>query len=277
MGFYPTSQWILERIGAAADVAGNDLGAVATKRRFWLRRILLVGFSVTAMLLITLETRTSWVQSRVLAFVATKATYAVLPGSSPAVRYPDAGPYDQRLGYSRGSAFSQRLQHFGYDLTAQARGSQFSTWLARAGLYPIYHEKAQAGLEILDRQNRPSFSFSDPRQVYPDFDAIPPLVVRSLLFIENRGLLNPDEPYHNPVIEWDRLARASVDFTIHQVDRRHPVIGGSTLASQLEKMRHSPEGRTHSPTEKLKQITSASLRIFQDGPRTLGRAAPLSS
>jgi len=265
MGFYPTSHGIFEGIRA---VAGNDIGAVATERRFWLRRILLVGLPVTAMLLITLETRTSWVQSRVLAFVAAKSTYTVLPGSSPATPYPDAGPYDQRLGYSRGSAFSQRLQHFGYDLKAQARGSQFSTWLARAGVYPIYHEKAQAGLEILDRQNRPSFSFSDPRQVYPDFDAIPPLVVRSLLFIENRGLLNPDEPYQNPVIEWDRLARASIDFTIHQVDRRHPVIGGSTLASQLEKMRHSPEGRTHSATEKLKQITSASLRIFQDGPRT---------
>ena len=269
MGFYPTSHWLFERIRVATDLPANDTDPVASKRRLWRRRVLLVGLPAAAIVFLALEMRSSWVQSRVLATVAAKSTYAVSPGPSPTIHYPDPGPYDQRLGYSRASSFYPRLQSFGYDLKAQARGSRLSNWLTRAGIYPIYHEKAQAGLEILDRQNRPVFSFSDPRQVYDDFGAIPPLVVRTLLFIENRGLLNPGEPYHNPVIEWDRLARASLDFTIHQVDRRHPISGGSTLASQLEKMRHSPEGRTHSPAEKLKQITSASLRIFQDGPRTL--------
>jgi len=265
MGFYPTSYWLFERI----RVAANNLDAVASKWRFFRRRVLFLGLPTIAISLIALEMKFSWVQSWVLASAATRLTYAVTLEASPAIHYRDPGPYDQRLGYSSMPVFLPRLQSFAYDLKARAQGSELSTWLARAGIYPIYHEKAQAGLEVLDRQGRTMFAFSDPRQVYPDFDSIPPLVVRTLLFIENRDLLNPVEPYHNPVIEWDRLARASMDFAIHEVDRRHPVVGGSTLASQLEKMRHSPEGRTHSPAEKLKQIASASLRIYQDGPRTL--------
>ena len=33
--------------------------------------------------------------------------------------------------------------------------------------------------------------------------------------------------------------------------------GGSTLATQLEKYRHSPEGRTQSARDKLQQMASA--------------------
>ena len=208
-------------------------------------------------------------QSRVFASVAAKSTFAVAFGPSPSIRYLDPAPYDLRLGYSRIPQFFPRLRAGGFDLKAQARISPLSNWLSGAGIYPIYHEKTQAGLEIMDRQGRPLFTFTDPWRGYADFDSIPPLVVQTLLFIENRDLLNPVQPYHNPVIEWDRLARASVDFAIHQVDPTHPVIGGSTLASQLEKMRHSPEGCTHSPSEKVRQIASASLRVFQDGPRSL--------
>jgi membrane peptidoglycan carboxypeptidase len=265
MGFYPTTHWLYERI----KVAANNLDTAANKRQFG-QRALPIGLVAVAISLIVLEMRFSFVQSWVLASAAAKLTYAVTPGTGTTVPYRDPGPYDQRLGYSKMSAFLPRLESLGYDLKAQARDSEFSKWLTRrAGIYPIYHEKAQVGLEVLDRQDRTVFAFNDPRQVYQSFEVIPPLVVRTLLFIENRDLLNPAEPYHNPVIEWDRLAKASMDFAIHEVDHRHAVIGGSTLASQLEKMRHSPEGRTHSPLEKFKQITSASLRMYLDGPRTL--------
>src|SRR5690606_29181980 len=47
------------------------------------------------------------------------------------------------------------------------------------------------------------------------------------------------------------------------------VPGGSTLATQLEKFRHSPGGRTTHPGEKLRQMASASLRAYRDGPETL--------
>ena len=94
-------------------------------------------------------------------------------------------------------------------------------------------------------------------------------MVHTLLFIENRHLLNRNEPNRNPAIEWGRLAHAMLDLGLHKVDRHHSVIGGSTLATQLEKLRHSPEGRTHSPAEKLRQIASATLRSYLDGPQTL--------
>jgi len=43
------------------------------------------------------------------------------------------------------------------------------------------------------------------------------------------------------------------------------VIGGSTLATQLEKFRHSPGGRTETIGEKLRQMGSASVRIYSGG------------
>jgi hypothetical protein len=47
-----------------------------------------------------------------------------------------------------------------------------------------------------------------------------------------------------------------------------PVQGGSTLAVQLEKFRHSPNGRTDTPIEKLRQIVGASLKAYREGANT---------
>lgn len=97
------------------------------------------------------------------------------------------------------------------------------------------------------------------------------MVVDALLFIENRELLDPRRPRLNPAIEWSRLARAVADLALNQVDPSHPAPGGSTLATQIEKFRHSPEGRTESIREKLRQVASASLRAYVDGEETLTR------
>jgi membrane peptidoglycan carboxypeptidase len=211
----------------------------------------------------------SWIESRFFAAEASKAHYSLAPGPSGSIRYPAAGPYDLQRGYSTLPLYLDRLRGAGYSIEEQARDSGWSLTLARLGVYPIYHEKDKAGLDIVDQRGRSLYSFRDPQQIYPDFASIPPLVVHTLLFIENRHLLAESEPDHNPAIEWGRLAHAAVDFGLHKVDRHHSVSGGSTLATQLEKLRHSPEGRTHSPTEKLRQIASATLRSYQDGPKTL--------
>ena len=52
-------------------------------------------------------------------------------------------------------------------------------------------------------------------------------------------------------------------------DAHQPQPGGSTLATQIEKFRHSPGGRTATPPEKLRQIASASVRAYLNGPQTL--------
>ncbi len=91
------------------------------------------------------------------------------------------------------------------------------------------------------------YSFDRPERVYPSYSSIPPLVVQTLLFIENRHMLDAKHPTRNPAVEWDRLGKAVIDYSLHTVDSKHPVVGGSTLATQLEKLRHSPGGRTSSP------------------------------
>jgi membrane peptidoglycan carboxypeptidase len=231
------------------------------------RRHIVAAIILTA--LIVFEMRTSWFQSRVLTLVAQKLTFSVLPGPSASIRYPTSGPYNNRLGYTELPSFLTRLDGSPYRITAQARTSFLSRFLTGLGVFPIYREKTQAGLQILDREGRALFSSRFPRRAYPSFDAIPPLVVRSLLFIENREALDRIHPYRNPSVEWDRLAGAVLDLGINAIDSGHRISGGSTLATQIEKIRHSPSGRTSSVAEKFRQMAAASLRAYQDGEVTL--------
>ena len=137
------------------------------------------------------------------------------------------------------------------------------------GLFPIYREKTQAGLRIVDGAGRVIHSGRYPDRIYESFEGIPPAVVSALLFIEDRQLLDEGRPYLNPAINWGRLARAVVVDARARLGSDARVIGASTLATQIEKFRHSPDGRTPSAREKLRQMLSASLRAYQGGPETL--------
>jgi membrane peptidoglycan carboxypeptidase len=190
-------------------------------------------------------------------------------GASDSIPYSSTGPYDERLGYAHLPKFLTHLESSGFRLESQARGSKMYQLLGKLQIYPIYHEKAQAGLEILDRDKKPLYESRYPSRAYEDFSEIPPIIVKTVLFVENRDILDPNHPYRNPAIGWGRLSRAMVNFGLHEIDHKRPVIGGSTLATQLEKLRHSPGGRTHSVEEKLRQITIASLRAYRRGPETL--------
>ena len=92
---------------------------------------------------------------------------------------------------------------------------------------------------------------------------------RQLLFIEDRQLLDPDAVRRNPAVEWDRLGRAVLDLGISVFNSNHHVQGGSTLATQMEKFRHSPRGLTKNPREKLRQMFSAALRAYSGGEHTV--------
>ncbi len=94
-------------------------------------------------------------------------------------------------------------------------------------------------------------------------------MLQTLLFIENRELFDMRYPQRNPAVEWDRFGLAVADTMARSVGINVRRAGGSTLATQLEKFRHSPEGRTGSALEKLRQMGSASLRAYLDGPETL--------
>nr|BFE94571.1 hypothetical protein GCM10020185_51070 [Pseudomonas brassicacearum subsp. brassicacearum] len=76
------------------------------------------------------------------------------------------------------------------------------------------------------------------------------MVVQSLLFIENRFLLDPKQPLANPAVDWPRFGMAAWSQVAKLLSLPGQSAGGSTLATQLEKYRHSPEGLTVSGAEK---------------------------
>src|SRR5690606_38955470 len=104
--------------------------------------------------------------------------------------------------------------------------------------------KRQSGLSISDCRGSPFYVFRYPQQGYADFNAIPPLIVASLLFIENRQLLSPEQPLANPAVDWPRFVMAALSQLGKALDVQEQSAGGSTLATQLEKYRHSPDGLT---------------------------------
>ena len=214
----------------------------------------------------TSSRQAAWLSERVAGLQA-----ELQPGASEAIRFPGAGPFDERLGYHALPARLQRLAGQGYAVTAQARMPPAMLGFVDAGLFAPYREKTQAGLQLQDCRGEPLASSRYPQRRYASFDAVPPLLVAALLFIENRELLDPRFPQRNPAIEWGRFARALFDRALRWVDAGHAGAGGSTLATQIEKYRHSPEGRTDTPQDKLRQMASASLRAYLDGADTLAR------
>jgi len=240
----------------------------ALRRKRTRRWIAAVGIAGGLVALAAAEIRTSWLQSWLFSTVAARVSYSVETGPNPGMRYPGPGPYDVRLGYSELGKFIERLAGAGYEVKAQARASETFNRLMDFGLYPIYPHKAQGGLTVLDRDGRDLFVSRWPERVYPSFEAIPPVVVNTLLYVENREILDRERPYKNPAVEWDRLAYAALTLGLNKLGVSDQMAGGSTLATQLEKIRHSPGGVTRSVADKGRQMLSASLRAYSGGRRT---------
>lgn len=217
------------------------------------------------------ELQTSRLQSRWLSSIARDASFSVELGASDAIRFPGAGPYDRRLGYHELPELIGRLQRQDHVVAAQSRMSPRLLELHEQGLFAPYREKNQAGLSVLDCRAEALLRTQVPRRVYGRFEAVPPLLVGALLFIEDRHLLDADPPQRNPAIDPERLTKAAFEQAHRTVDPARPAAGGSTLATQIEKYRHSPHGRTDSAREKLRQMASASLRAYLGGENTLAR------
>src|SRR5450830_232707 len=215
------------------------------------------------------ETRTSAMQAKFFSQMARKSSWKVEPGPSNAIRFPSDSPYDERLGYANIPDYLAKLKSHDYVVTAQSRMSPKMVELADMGVFATYREKTRVGLDITDSTRQPIFSARFPERVYDNFSSTPTPLVTSLLFIENRELLDPTYAKRNPAVEWDRFSKAVFDKSVHTVtggDKR--VSGGSTLATQIEKYRHSQDGRTASLKDKLRQMLSATLRAYQGGEDT---------
>ena len=91
-----------------------------------------------------------------------------------------------------------------------------------------------------------------------------PMLVKRLLFLENRDLDRPAGPGRIPLLS-GIYRKASFFYLGSKLHLGIPVQGGSTLAVQLEKFRHSLNGRTDTPAEKLRQLIGASLKAYRAG------------
>ncbi len=219
--------------------------------------------------LVAWEAHTSSFQSRWFSARGQELDWGVRSGSSARIRFPRGGPWDERLGYVAIPAMVERARDAGFVIADQAVVTEAFQQRVDGGWYPVYPEKSQGGLTVRDRNGRVLHRSPSPARIYVDFDSIPPLVWTSLLYIENRDFLEPGAPRRNPAVDWPRLARAVGELGLQVLGSDRNVPGGSTLATQLEKFRHSPGGRTGSVLDKARQMEAAAMRAYIDGPETL--------
>ncbi|MBS0554618.1 MAG: transglycosylase domain-containing protein, partial [Proteobacteria bacterium] len=224
---------------------------------------LLVGLTAAA-ILVTDEVVSSRLQARYISRYAATLDYGLVEGASDAIRFPTHGPFDRRMGYADLPVIAQRLTERGFAITQQVRFSDELMKYTGRGFFPPYREKTHAGLDLADCRGEPLYQFRYPYRHYDGFAAVPPLVGQALMFIENRDLLDESRPRLNPAVDWVRFSRAVLGQVGRMVNQDLDAPGGSTLATQIEKYRHSPDGVTYDAREKLRQMVSASVRAYRD-------------
>ena len=120
---------------------------------------------------------------------------------------------------------------------------------------------------LFDSTGAPLFATVFPQRVYADFDLVPRVVADSLLFIEDRYLLDANEPNRNPAIDWGRFGRAVADRAASSTAiRRARAAARSRRRSRSSAIRPRAAPRRR---PKLRQIASASVRAYLNGPQTM--------
>jgi membrane peptidoglycan carboxypeptidase len=247
--------------------APSRLSTILRKGRikFWLwvavSLLLLAGF-------VFIEFQTSIVQAWIFTRTNERLSYELAPGQATSIAFPAPAPFDDRRGYSKLSAFQTRLLSQGFQVSQQARQSETMVNLISQGISPPYIEPPETGIDIRGAAGVPLFRHAQSEFLFEKIDNIPPLLVKTLLFLEDRDLDSPNFSRQNPAVEWDRFFKAALLYLGSKLYLDVPVQGGSTLAVQLEKFRHSAHGRTDSPLDKFRQIVGASLKAYRAGPNT---------
>lgn len=214
------------------------------------------------------EARTSALEATLLSRLSSRVSYSIGRGPSPQIVFPHSGPFNQIRGYASMPAFERRLTAAGFHIVAQ---SVFSDDLARLGAWgitPPYEAAAAAGLTLRDQHGEPLYDIAGRDRTFKSYEEIPPLIVKALLLVENRELEDSDVATRNPVVDWKRSAKAGLLYAGHKVGLPVNVEGGSTLATQIEKFRYAEGGKTSSAADKLRQMLSASLRVYHAGTDT---------
>ena len=243
------------------------LSTVLSKRRLKLYFWLAFSFLLLAACVL-IEFKTSIVQAWIFTRTNERLSYELAPGPASSIAFPPSAPFDDRRGYSKLSGFQSRLLSQGFQVSQQARQSETMVNLISQGISPPYIEPPETGIDIRGAAGVPLFRHAQSEFLFEKIDNIPPLLVKTLLFLEDRDLDSPNFSRQNPAVEWDRFLKAALFYLGSKLYLDVPVQGGSTLAVQLEKFRHSAHGRTDSPLDKFRQIVGASLKAYRAGPNT---------
>jgi membrane peptidoglycan carboxypeptidase len=255
--------------------SGHGTGSAPSRRRriffaairllhwlVWVVVLLLVGWGLL------IEARTSYLQSRFFTWFDSGVHYAVAPGTSPSIRFPQPGPRDVRLGYAALPTVIPSLEAHQFQIVRQAQWSPRLDWFVDHGGYTLYRPKLRTGLHIFDRSGLQLFAAKYPQRLYTRFHDIPPLVANSLMFIEDRELLNPQNPLRDPAVVWNRFFLAAGGRIAGIINHRWQRGGASTLATQIVKFSDSPGGRTDDIGEKFRQMVTAAAGAYLNGPDT---------
>jgi membrane peptidoglycan carboxypeptidase len=230
-----------------------------------------VAMAVVPVLVATVilfEARTSEIEARILSSIAAKLSYSMGAGPSATIAFPSSGPFNEARGYAELPGFARRLTGAGFRITAQARLSPELERLAHWGINPPFHDQPASGLIVRGENQAVLYDAGSRERVFKTYEDVPPLLIKTLLLVENRELEDSEIATRNPVVDWGRLGKAGLTYAGHKLGLPVRVEGGSTLATQIEKFRYADGGRTNSPGDKLRQMISASLRVYRDGPDT---------
>ncbi|MCC5826318.1 transglycosylase domain-containing protein [Alkalimonas sp.] len=258
---------LLKRKDFSTAAEERSVLKVKSKRRYW-PWLLPIALVLTAGV-IWQEIRTSFYQAQLLHTYANRLDSQLVQRSSNAIQFPISGPYNQQRGYSLAPQWQFNLTEKGFHITEQSEFSPSLFRYSKWGFFPPYQEKQQAGLQIKDCQLDTIYQFAYPQRQFDSLLQMPAIMPQMLAFIENKSILSAESPFHNPAIEWPRLGSAMLGQGQQWLGRNgNAAGGGSTLATQLEKYRHSPAGRTHGLTDKFRQMLSGSVRAYRNSPVT---------
>lgn len=183
--------------------------------------------------------------------------------------FPKFGPLNERYGYTKIPTWTDNLKNL-FTITHQADLSTKHKQIVAAGLNPIYNPKPFSQFKIDDQYG--NLVYKKEALFFNSLEDVPPIIISILTFIENREILQTNFSYANPVVEVDRLAQAGFLYIKNQITGSGgKTAGGSTLATQMEKYNFSKDGKTQGSTDKIKQIASASLRVYKDSRSTLNQ------
>jgi membrane peptidoglycan carboxypeptidase len=233
-----------------------------------MKKILVMGALIFCALIggVIYEVKTSFFQSLFIQRLLQDVNFVLKKSPSTDPIYPKHGPLNERSGYTRLPEWLSFLSE-DFDVVAQAELSPKHRELMREGINPLYKIKPAAGLQIRDTLGAEMYS-RVPTDLFSSFNDIPTILVDVLLFVENKELLNK-HPYYNPAVEYDRFAKATFEHLARTLLKSESKrAGGSTLATQMEKYLFSEDGKTSGVLDKLKQMSSASLRSYLDGRDT---------